>query len=115
MLYVDDEPFNLTLFKALFKQKYDLLVAGSGMEGLTVVQENPDIQIVISDMRMPHMNGIQFVEKIKSIKKDLHCFILTGFNDSTELNEARERDLIIETFHKPLDKNQIDQYLEKYS
>lgn len=108
LLYVDDEPFNLTLFKALFRKKFELLVAESGDEGIKIFESHPDVNVVISDMRMPNMDGVQFVKKIKNINKKTPCFILTGFNESKDLVDAVNKELIIKTFHKPLDKDQIE-------
>lgn len=114
LLYVDDEPFNLTLFKALFKKKFDLIVANSGEEGVQLFKDNPDVNVVISDMRMPNMDGVQFVKKIKKMKKETPCFILTGFNESNDLIDALNEQLIIKTFHKPLDKDHIEEYILAY-
>jgi response regulator RpfG family c-di-GMP phosphodiesterase len=114
LLYVDDEPFNLTLFKALFKKSFDLLVAESADKGIELFQNHPEVNVVVSDMRMPKMNGVQFVKRIKSISENIPCFILTGFNESEDLNEAVKQKLIVKTFHKPLDKEQIENSIISY-
>jgi len=50
VLYVDDEPINLMLFKANFKKKFDIITAESGNEGLQLLKSNPDTKVVISDI-----------------------------------------------------------------
>jgi two-component system, sensor histidine kinase and response regulator len=57
VLYVDDEPENLTGFKHLFRRKYKVLTANSADEALAMMIENEDIEIVISDQRMPGTTG----------------------------------------------------------
>ncbi|MBI9064751.1 MAG: response regulator [Marinilabiliaceae bacterium] len=62
LLYVDDEPINLQLFKFNFRQHYNLFLAQSAMEGLEILQKE-DVSIVISDFKMPEMNGLDFLRK----------------------------------------------------
>ena len=52
ILYVDDEPINLMLFELSFKRYYQILKASTGLEGLKMLDENPDIRITISDMKI---------------------------------------------------------------
>lgn len=65
ILYVDDEQLNLQLFATVFKKKFNVITAESGLEGLEKLDKNKDICIVISDMRMPEMNGIEFINTAK--------------------------------------------------
>ena len=65
ILYVDDEIENLTSFKFLFKRSFQIILANSATEGLQTLEEE-DVQIVISDQRMPNMTGIEFLEKVSS-------------------------------------------------
>lgn len=65
ILYVDDEEFNLMLFEANLDYKYNILTALEGYSGLELLTKNNDIKIVISDMKMPKMNGVEFYKKCK--------------------------------------------------
>ncbi|HCX99748.1 MAG TPA: two-component system response regulator, partial [Bacteroidales bacterium] len=60
VLYVDDEPINLRLFELNFKNAFNVTTALSGFDGLEILKNNPDIPVVVSDMRMPKMDGIEF-------------------------------------------------------
>jgi two-component system, response regulator, stage 0 sporulation protein F len=108
VIYVDDEPINLQLFKLNFRRKYDVLLANDGFEGLSVLNENPDTNIIISDMRMPIMSGIEFITKAKEIFPDKNFYILTGFEITPEIQEAISMGLIQKYFTKPLDITEID-------
>ena len=67
ILYVDDEDVNLFLFEKTFESYYTVITAKSGDEGLKKIEEHQkDIAVVISDMRMPGMNGIEFIEIARS-------------------------------------------------
>ena len=68
ILLVDDEENILSSLKRLLrKQKYEVLTANSGDEGVKIIQNNPDIALVISDQRMPGMSGVEFLEQAKSL------------------------------------------------
>ena len=49
----------------------NLLTAEDGMAGLEVISQNGHIEVVISDMKMPHMNGIEFIRRAKEIDRAL--------------------------------------------
>lgn len=107
ILYVDDEPLNLMLFTNVFDDKYHVITAESGIKGLELLQEN-DFSIVISDMKMPQMNGIEFIEKANSQYPEIHYYILTGYNITDEIRSAIDRKLIENYFQKPFDMSEIE-------
>lgn len=108
ILYVDDEPINLMLFKVNFQDSFTIHTTDSGESGLQILRLHPEIKAVISDMKMPGMNGVEFISTAKAEFPDLSCFILTGFDFSQEITEAMNRNLIIKTFSKPYDKGIIE-------
>ncbi|MBI9069484.1 MAG: response regulator [Salinivirgaceae bacterium] len=81
LLYVDDEPINLKLFKLNFDKIFELHVAESGMEALKIIEEN-DISIIISDYKMPEMNGVEFIGEAKKRKDEFICFLLSAYKES---------------------------------
>lgn len=80
LLYVDDEPINTMLFEANFYQNYCVLTAESGFKGLNKLKLNPEISGVISDMKMPEMNGIQFIREAKKEYSNIKYFLLSGYD-----------------------------------
>ena len=113
LLYVDDEPINLTVFELNFKNKYNVITALSGDEGLLKLEGNKDIIVVISDMKMPGMNGIEFIEKAKVKFLNTAYFILTGFDITDEISDALDKDLIQKYFRKPFKVGEISEAIEK--
>ena len=107
ILYVDDDYFNITLFEFNFKNQFNIVNTSSGEDALEIVAYNPKISAVVSDVRMPEMNGIELVEEIKKIKPKLPCFLLTGYGGSQEVLEAIEKKLIVGYFSKPFDKETV--------
>ena len=103
ILYVDDEPLNLELFKLNLEHKYSILTAESAFEGFEVIQNNPDIKLVISDLMMPSMNGLDFILKLRERYTNLSYFILSGFDLSPEIIEAKQNNVISKYLFKPFD------------
>lgn len=112
LLYVDDEPINLQLFQINFQKKFNVLTADSAIEGLEVLNNNTDISIVISDMKMPLMNGLEFIKLAKERFPEILYFILTGYGLTNEMSEAISSGMIIKYFSKPFNLNEIETTIE---
>lgn len=108
ILYVDDEHINLLLFEANFNTNYEVLIAEDGLSGLNILEANPDTLIIISDMKMPNMNGIEFINRAKKKYPDKKFYILTGFEITEEIQKALESGLILKYFSKPFNINEIE-------
>jgi YesN/AraC family two-component response regulator len=112
ILYVDDEFLNLELFSINFSEKYEVITATNGFDGLEKLNENKDVSVVISDMRMPGMNGIEFIRKAKQLFPDKKFYILTGFEITNEIQEALNSGLILKYFSKPFNVIDIDSTIQ---
>lgn len=107
LLYVDDEPMNLMLFELNFGNDYQIHTAESGSRGLEILDANPDISLVFSDMRMPGMSGIEFIQKAKMTFPSVKFLILTGFGITNEIKEALHTGLIEKYISKPYNVRDI--------
>ena len=108
ILYVDDEELNLVLFKSTFEDMYSVITANSGLKGLETINSNPVIKAVISDMKMPSMNGIEFLSRVKDLKPDIPCYILTGYDLNDDIAAAIKKGIITKFFRKPFNVKDID-------
>lgn len=108
VLYVDDEPINLLLFENLFRKKFVVKQAKSGFEGLEVLADNPDIKVVVSDMNMPGMSGLEFIQKAKTDYPCIRFFVLTGYEITNEITRAMDTGLISRYFRKPFNTKEIE-------
>ena len=113
VLYVDDELINLMLFKANLERKYHILTANNGLSGLEILSDNKDITIVISDMKMPNINGIEFIRKAKKILPTAIYYILSGFEVTDEIQNALDDSLIRKYLKKPFNMNEISIEIEQ--
>ncbi|HDP54842.1 MAG TPA: response regulator [Bacteroidetes bacterium] len=108
VLYVDDEPINLKLFELNLKNTFSVTTALSGFEGLEILKSNPNISVVVSDMRMPEMDGLEFISKAKVNFPHIVFFILTGFEIPDEISQALNSNLINKYFRKPFNFREIE-------
>ncbi|PKP39014.1 MAG: response regulator [Bacteroidetes bacterium HGW-Bacteroidetes-15] len=108
LLYVDDEPINLTLFTLNFKSKFNVITASDGFEALKKLNQYPQLSVVISDLKMPGMNGIEFIRKAKETYPDLSYYILTGFDLTEEIVNAINEGLFLKCFAKPFNIREIE-------
>ncbi len=107
LLYVDDEPLNCCIFETIFSQWFEVAVALNGKQALERLSSNPNISIIVSDMNMPGMNGLEFIEAAKHINPDIPCFILSGYEQSIEAEKAIQDGTILRYFRKPLNYEEI--------
>jgi two-component system NtrC family response regulator len=81
ILVVDDEPNYLVVISELLKEEnYEVLTALSGEDGLKIVEET-DLDLVLTDMRMPGMGGLEFLKATKNHNKDLPVIMVTAFGE----------------------------------
>jgi response regulator RpfG family c-di-GMP phosphodiesterase len=114
ILYVDDEETNLFLLRVTFESKYKVITALSGEEGLEKLDDNKgEIIVVISDMSMPSMNGIEFIKKAKEKHKNISYFILTGYDYNDQIDQALKASVIQKFFTKPFDSAQIEDAIQE--
>lgn len=84
----DDESVNNFLMKFLRSKGYvSIQSAASGKDALEVIKKE-DIKLVLLDIKLPDMNGIEILRKIKEIKKDINVIMITGFPDEATAKEA---------------------------
>jgi two-component system, response regulator, stage 0 sporulation protein F len=108
LLYLDDEPVNLMLFTANFEEHFIIKTAESGREAFNLLGTHPEIKVVICDLKMPEMNGIDFIKKAKEQFSDKIFFLLTGYHLTDEILEALKSGLIHQYFCKPFEADDIE-------
>ena len=107
VLCVDDEPNILAaLRRSLRTPDLRVLTAGSGQDALAMLRETP-IDVVISDMRMPRMDGAQFLEEVHGTWPDTIRILLTGHADMGAAIAAINRGRIHRYLNKPWDDSEL--------
>jgi response regulator RpfG family c-di-GMP phosphodiesterase len=107
ILCVDDEPSILSALKRLFRPDgYTIFTATSGAEGLALLEKEP-VDLIISDMRMPEMNGAQFLEKVFERWPDTKRLLLTGYADASSTIAAINQGKIFRYISKPWNDDEL--------
>ncbi|GAK55257.1 response regulator receiver protein [Candidatus Vecturithrix granuli] len=82
LLIVDDEKHIRMLYEEEFKDEgYTVLTASNGLEALGIIEQHPEIDLVILDIKMPEMDGSEFLRRIRQFNKDLPILISTAYGD----------------------------------
>lgn len=105
VLYVDDESINTTLFKINFKKMFDIVLSESGDEALKQLEKDPDVDVVVSDFKMPGINGVQFIREANRKFGTRPSIILTGFDTNVDIEDAMEKGEVTALIHKPIVKD----------
>ena len=100
ILYVDDEAANIFVFKKLFEKSFKIYTAQSAEDGIKIIEDNPDIRVLISDLNMPIMDGYELINQIKDMNESIISYILSGYEED-------------ERARKAIDEKKIEGYLEK--
>ncbi len=109
ILMVDDEPDAQDLFRQNFRREirkgvyaFDFAISGEAALEVLKGQTPPEVLLVLSDINMPGMSGIELLAEIRETWPELGVFMITAYGDNT--TEARVRDLGAERFlTKPVD------------
>ncbi|MGE4509357.1 MAG: HD domain-containing phosphohydrolase [Eubacteriaceae bacterium] len=101
ILFVDDEPNVLQSFKRQLRKRFDLEVAESGEEALQIMKEHGPFAVIVSDMRMPNMNGVELLKRSRDLYPDTVRLMLTGNADQETAMEAVNSGQIFRFLTKP--------------
>ena len=110
VLYVDDEPINLDLFEISFMKDFKIHKSISGQKGLEILN-NKHIDVVVSDLKMPEMDGVEFIRKVKEFDKNKNCILLTGYYEGDIINNPEMQSLIFKYVMKPFKMNELKSYI----
>ncbi|NTV48050.1 MAG: response regulator [Geobacteraceae bacterium] len=119
ILCVDDERNVLRALERIFlDDDYDIVLAGSAEEGLKVMEESGPFQVVISDFRMPVMNGVDFLKEVYDHWPETVRIVLSGYADAGAIVAAINEGHIYRFIPKPWNDDElrvtIQNCLERY-
>ena len=108
ILLVDDEPAILkSLKRVLRRTSCQVMTAENGLEALKLLEEHNDIQVVVTDYRMPQMTGAQLLMEVKNRFPDVIGVILTGYADLDAVMEALNSGAVYQFLTKPWDEQKL--------
>jgi len=117
ILVVDDEADLEVLVKQKFRKKireqeYEFVFAGNGVEALNQLEEHPDVDVVLSDINMPEMDGLTLLSKLAETHSILKSVIISAYGDMENIRMAMNRGAF-DFITKPVNFADLEITLEK--
>lgn len=107
ILCVDDEPLMLESLQANLRRKYVVFTAPDGKQGLNILKSDGPFAVVLSDMRMPAMNGAEFLTHVRKEAPDTVRLLLTGQTDVAAAIAAVNEGQVFRFLTKPCPPSQL--------
>jgi signal transduction histidine kinase len=112
LLVVDDEAEILKAMRRQFRKKYQVIVADNASTAINILSKE-DVQVIISDQRMPEMTGTEMYSIIKRQYPDAVQIILTGYSDIQAVIDAINQGNVFHYLTKPWKIDELDNVVEK--
>src|SRR5437762_3520911 len=103
---VDDEPDILRAFTFSYGDDFEVLTAGSGAQGLSLL-ETHEPAVIVADQRMPAMSGTEFLERSMAVRPDAVRIILTGYTDIDAITQAINKSRVYRYVTKPWESEEL--------
>ncbi|MHC1791454.1 HD domain-containing phosphohydrolase [Solidesulfovibrio sp.] len=111
ILFVDDDQEILAAYARAFRKRYRVEVAAGPDVGLERIASLPDVAVVVSDLRMPGMDGVEFLGRVRELRPDAVRIILTGFADISVAIAAVNKSKVFSFLTKPCPEEDLEQAL----
>jgi serine phosphatase RsbU (regulator of sigma subunit)/CheY-like chemotaxis protein len=115
LMVVDDEIDNLDLLYRTFRRDFDVYRADSAFKALEALDESGEMAVIISDQRMPEMNGTEFLSKTVERFPDTIRILLTGYTDVEDLVEAINSGQVFKYITKPWNPEELKAVVQQAS
>ena len=113
ILIVDDQYGIRILLNEVFqKEGYETYQAANGIQALDIVQKHSP-HLVLLDMKIPGMDGIEILKRIKAIDSNIRVIIMTAYGELDMIQETKELGAIMH-FAKPFDIDEIREAVKKH-
>lgn len=106
VLFVDDEPRVTSALKAIFRREYDVFIANSGAEALTLLSKK-NVDVIVSDQRMPGMLGSELLAQVTTLYPQTMRLLLTGFMDKQAIVDSINDGEVYRFINKPWNNDDI--------
>ena len=117
ILIVDDEPDLEPLIRGRMRRQirsgqYSFLFARNGVQALEILNEHPDVDIVISDISMPEMDGLTLLEQIRKVDPNIRAIIVSAYGDMKNIRTAMRRGAV-DFITKPINFDDFEETIER--
>lgn len=113
LMVVDDEPDNLDLLYRTFRRDFQVYKANHAFSALEILDQFGEMAVIISDQRMPEMNGTEFFSRTVERFPDTIRILLTGFTDVEDLVDAINSGQVFKYITKPWNPDKLRALVEQ--
>ncbi len=107
VLFVDDNENVLSALRRQLRNKYDIYTALSAKEGIQIIQRDGPFAVVVSDLKMPEMDGLSFLKALRKHDPECMRIMLTGYADQSTAMAATNEGKVFRILNKPSSVNEI--------
>jgi response regulator RpfG family c-di-GMP phosphodiesterase len=107
ILFVDDEPQVLSAFERNLRRQFTVVTAGGGQQGIDAIRAHGPFAVVLSDMRMPGMTGLEFLRTVREMSPDTVRLMLTGDGDLQTAVRAVNEGSVFRFLTKPCGDDEL--------
>ncbi len=115
LMVVDDEPDNLDLLYRTFRRDFTVFKADSAIAALAILDQEGEMAVIISDQRMPVMNGTEFLSKTVERFPETIRILLTGYTDVEDLVDAINSGQVFKYITKPWNPENLKSVVQQAS
>lgn len=112
VLIVDDEEANLSLFKMVFAEEFEVVAVSNPVEAKKMIEDR-EFTIIISDQRMPELTGVELLTFAKEKSPATIRILMSGFKDIGDTIDAINLAHVYRYFQKPWSKSEIQKVLQE--
>lgn len=115
LLVDDDEIIRTGMRKMISKDMGEVCAIeefANGLEALNYVRNNPKVDLIITDIRMPLMDGFQLIEEVTKVEKHIKFIVLSGFDEFNYVRKAF-REGVVDYFLKPINRQELISHIQK--
>lgn len=113
ILFVDDEPAVLRRYQQMLASEFDMATAASGQEGLVSLCNHGPFAVVVSDMQMAGMDGVQFLKRVRQVAPNTIRLLITGDLDLNSAASAVNEGCVFRLLIKPCEKSHLTEAIRK--
>ena len=107
VLLVDDEPKLISALRRRLSLEFNVVTANGGPEALQIIDNDKDIAVIVADMQMPEMNGIELLKAVKQRAPSIRRLMLTGNSDQETAIAAVNEGGVMRFLRKPCDNDDL--------
>ena len=109
IIYIDDDFINIELFKLNLKNRYNVYTTLDPIAGIEIIKKE-GIKVIITDYKMPQMNGMELIDEVKKFQPDSVCMILSAYLESEVVTDKTK---IFKYIMKPYNNSELIENIEE--